>query len=112
MSARVQRDPGIRERALDQFRDYLGDKGFRVDDNAINELRDYIMAEEKEEQVYSEIESRRRTEPDLALGFRRLAAVSMEIATSNGRKTVNDEDVKEALKKVFCSVWPFCSRRS
>lgn len=100
-------DRQILERALDKFQGYLKDRRFELSTNARLELQNYIMA--KKEKVFLPIARKERPEKDLADSFGKLAAVAIEIAASAGRKTVNEDDVKKALIKVFCGFWPFCS---
>jgi hypothetical protein len=103
----MSRDQQILGKALDKFQGYLKGRRFELSTGARLELQNYIMA--KKEKVFLPITRKERPEEDLADSFRKLADVAIEIAASAGRKTVNEDDVKKALAKVFCGFWPFCS---
>jgi len=96
------------EKALAHFRNYLRARGFELSTNAASDLREYIMKEEKKRSIMTLISRREKSFEDLIEGFSKLAALSSEIAQSEGRRTVNSQDVDKAIKLTFCKVFPFC----
>lgn len=96
------------ENALGSFEDRLRSEGFALSGDARLTLRKYVMEAETKKRIFSQIERRERTPRDLVEGFSELAAVASEVALSEGRRTLTSRDINEAIKRVFCRVWPFC----
>lgn len=96
------------ERALSQFEDYLGVRNFNLSANAALSLRKYVTEKERKKKILSQLSKKEKTSTDLVEGFKRLAAIALEIAQSKGRKNITGRDIEEAIKRIFCKVWPFC----
>lgn len=96
------------ETALRHFRNYLRVRGFTLSVDAGLSLREYVMEKKRKESILTTLSKREKTPGDLIEGFSKLATVSSEIALSEGRRNVTTEDVKRAIKRLFCGVWPFC----
>jgi len=96
------------EKALTHFRNYLRVRGFELSTNAALGLREYAMKEERKKAIIIELSKKEKTFEDLIEGFNKLAALSSEIALSEGRRSITSQDVDRALKRIFCKVWPFC----
>jgi len=96
------------QKAINQFTDDIHAKNLQVSDEAIDELIKYLMSYTKRKQLLFEINTGQKTEEDLALAFSKLAALSLDNAAHRKSKTVNTEDVKVALSKLYCHFWPFC----
>jgi len=96
------------EKALAHFRNYLKVRGFELSQSAALNLREYVMKEERKKGILAELSKKERTVEDLVEGFSKLAALSSEIALSEGRRSINSQDVDRAIKRAFCKIFPFC----
>lgn len=96
------------DRALSHFRNYLRIRGYEISLDARLYIRNYMLEPKRIKVVEESLSRRERTLEEATAGFSRLADVSMRFARREDRRNVTTNDVRLAIREVFCSVWPFC----